>query len=267
MIERLIPFVLLGCSLLNIQYLVAEPVPVRHVEGLVHGFLLLRTLDGKTIAQGDLTEIANGEQVTAHLVFHFTDGSLHEETAVFSQSHIFHLLKDHLVQKGSTFKHPLDMSIDTEKREVTVRHTDIDGKEKTTTEQMDLPADLANGMTLTVVKNVLPTEPKTTVSMIAATPRPRLVHLVITPAGEESFSIGDSRRKAVRYEVKVEVGGVSGLVAHLLGKLPPPTHVWIHHGDAPAFVKSEGPMCVDCPVWRIELTTPVWSAATERPQQ
>jgi hypothetical protein len=149
MIERLIPFVLLGCSLLNIQYLVAEPVPVRHVEGLVHGFLLLRTLDGKTIAQGDLTEIANGEQVTAHLVFHFTDGSLHEETAVFSQSHIFHLLKDHLVQKGSTFKASAGY-VD--------RHRKTGGncpayrqrrKGKTTTEQMDLPADLANGMTLT----------------------------------------------------------------------------------------------------------------------
>ena len=255
----------MGCSLLSMQYLVAEPVPVRHVEGLVHGFLLLRTLDGTTIAHGDLTEIANGDQVTTHLVFHFKDGSLHDETAVFSQSHTFRLLKDHLAQKGPTFKHPLDMSIDTEKREVTVRYTDSDGKEKTTTDQMDLPADVANGMTLTVVKNILPTEPKKTVSMIAATPKPRLVQLVITPTGEESFSIGDSRRKAVRYEVKVEVGGVSGLVAHLFSKLPPPTHVWILHGDAPAFVKSEGPMCMECPVWRIELTTPVWSASAEHP--
>src|SRR5258708_5154204 len=65
--------------------LMAEEVRVRHTEGIVHGFLALRTLDGKTIAEGDMTESADGETVTNHLVFHFKDGSLHDETAVFSQ--------------------------------------------------------------------------------------------------------------------------------------------------------------------------------------
>jgi hypothetical protein len=32
-------------------------------------------------------------------------------------------------------------------------------------------------------------------------------------------------------------------------------------GDAPAFVKSEGPMCEDCPVWRTELVSPAWNKA------
>jgi hypothetical protein len=36
----------------------AEPVAVRHTEGLVHGFLVLRTLAGETLADGDLTQIA-----------------------------------------------------------------------------------------------------------------------------------------------------------------------------------------------------------------
>src|SRR5436190_74384 len=47
----------LPCLLLLTSPLFAEPVPVRHTEGLVHGFLVLRTIDGKTVAEGDQTEI------------------------------------------------------------------------------------------------------------------------------------------------------------------------------------------------------------------
>jgi hypothetical protein len=84
------------------------------------------------------------------------------------------------------------------------------------------------------------------------------VKLAITSQGEEPFSIGGSSRKATHYVVKVEIGGAAGLVAPLLGKQPPDTHVWILGGEAPAFVKSEGPLFFGGPVWRIELTSPVW---------
>jgi len=98
--------------------------------------------------------------------------------------------------------------------------------------------------------------------MVAATPKPRLVKLVVTPRGEEPFSIGGSRRKAIHYVIKVEIGGVAGVVAPLLGKQPPDIHVWILGGEAPAFVKSEGPLYLGGPIWRIELTSPVWPQVT-----
>ena len=66
----------------------AEPVVVRHVEGLVHGFLSLRSPEGKVLANGDLIQNARGDRVTSRLVFHFNDGSLSDETAVFSQRRI-----------------------------------------------------------------------------------------------------------------------------------------------------------------------------------
>ena len=72
------------------------------------------------------------------------------------------------------------------------------------------------------------------------------------------FSVGGSSRKAAHYVVHVEIGGAAGLVAPLLGKQPPDTHVWILGGEAPAFVKSEGPLFLGGPIWRIELTSPVW---------
>jgi hypothetical protein len=36
------------------------------------------------------------------------------------------------------------------------------------------------------------------------------------------------------------------------------THVWILGGEAPAFVKLEGPLYFGGPIWRIELASPVW---------
>jgi hypothetical protein len=126
------------------------------------------------------------------------------------------------------------------------------------TDRLDLPPDLANGMVLTLLKNMRPDASQMTVSMVASTPKPRLVKLAITSQGEEPFSIGNSSRKATHYVVKVEIGGAAGLVAPLLGKQPPDTHVWVLGGEAPAFVKSEGPLFFGGPVWRIELASPVW---------
>jgi hypothetical protein len=255
--------VLLWGGLLHPCTLNGESVRVSYKEGLIHGFLVLQTLEGKTLADGDLIQVAHGNRVTNHLVFHFADGSIHDETAVFSQGAVFRLLTDHLVQKGPAFPHPLELSFDALSGRTTVRYVDDAGKEKLATERLDLPSDVANGMVFTLLKNLPREAPQTKVSMVAATPKPRLVKLAITAEGEDTFRIGESSRQATRYVVKVEIGGVSGLLAPLLGKQPEDTHVWILHDDAPAFVKSEGPLYLGGPIWRIELTKPVWPARSE----
>lgn len=242
----------------------AEFVAVRHTEGLVRGFLVLRSLDGAILANGDLIQSARSDVVTSRLVFHFKDGSLQEETAVYSERGRFQLLSDHFIQRGPSFPQPLEVSIDARSGRVTVRHRD-GGKEKFIEERMQLPSDLANGMTLTLLKNIAPDAPSTTVSMLFATPKPRLVKLVITRAGDEQFSVGIASHKAARFNVKVEIGGLAGLIAPLLGKQPHDTSVWILGGEAPAFVKSEGPFYQGGPIWRIELASPVWPRASTRP--
>jgi hypothetical protein len=235
-----------------------QTLAVRHAEGLVHGFLILRTLDGTPLADGDLIQTTRGDRVTTRLVFHFKDGSIHDETAVYSQTQRFRLITDHLVQKGPTFPQPLEMSIDGSSGRITVRYTDEHGKEKVEAERLDIPPDLANGLILTLLKNVQTNAPPKTVSLIAATPKPRLVKLAITVAGDQPFATGGTARKATHYVLKVEIGGISGLVAPLLGKQPPDSHVWILGGEAPAFVKSEQPLYLGGPLWRIELVSPVW---------
>src|SRR5260221_14360417 len=124
----------------------AAPVVVRHTEGLVHGFLVLSSMDGTPLAQGDLIQVAAANnQVTNHLVFRFKDGSVRDETAVYSQRGSFRLLSYHLTQNGPAFEQRSEMSFDTSKGEVTVRYTDA-GKERVATDQMELPPDIANGM-------------------------------------------------------------------------------------------------------------------------
>ena len=55
--------------------------------------------------------------------------------------------------------------------------------------------------------------------------------------------------------VRVEIGGVAGWLAHLLGKQPPDMHAWVLEGEAPAFVKLEGPLYTGGPIWRIQLAS------------
>lgn len=244
-----------------------EVVTVRHTEGVVHGFLVLRTLDGKALADGDLIQTARGTTVTSRLVFRFKDGSVHDETAVFSQRRHFRLLTDHLVQKGPTFPKALDMSIDVAKGEVVVRYADDDGKEKIETEHLQLDADLANGLILTLLKNVRPDAPPKSVTFVVATPKPQLVKLEVGVAGRERFSTGGAARTATHYVLEVDIGGLKGLIAPLVGKQPPDSHVWILGGKAPAFVKSEQPFYMGGPVWRIELVSPAWPrSAGSNPQ-
>jgi len=40
-----------------------------------------------------------------------------------------------------------------------------------------------------------------------------------------------------------------------MGKQPADTHVWVLGGEAPAFVKAEGPLYVGGPIWRIQLAS------------
>lgn len=239
----------------------AGPVTVRYKEGLLHGFLVLSNLDGTAIAEGDLTQTLHGNRITSHLIYRFKDGSRQEETVVFDERRYFRLVSYKLLQKGPTFQHASEMTIDASTGQVTVHYTDDDGKEKTESERMKLPPDLCNGLVLTLLKNVPPDSVPLELPMIVATPKPRLVKLAISTPGKEPFSLAGVAREAQHYVIKVQIGGVMGLVAPLLGKQPPDAHVWVLGGEAPAFVKSESLAYMGGPVWRTELVAPVFPRA------
>jgi len=240
----------------------AKLVPVRQLEGEVRGFVALGTLEGAVIADGDSIQVTHGHEVTNRLSLRFKDGSLQEETAVFTQNGHFHLLADHLVQKGPVFKQPIDLTIDGSTGMVTVVYQDGHGETKRETSRLELPPDLANGIVSIVLKNLAPGTQSATASMVVATPKPLLIKLAITAAGEDSFSTGAAVHKAIRYRVKVDIGGVRGVLARLLGKQPLDTLVWVLGGDCPTYLKSEGQSFAGGPVWRMELVSPTWPQST-----
>jgi hypothetical protein len=236
-------------------------------EGLVHGFLVLERLDGTVVANGDLLQTSRGDVVTSRLVFHFTDGSLHDDTAEFSQGTEFRLRRDHLIQKGPSFPRTIDQVVDVRTGRATVRYSDEHGAEKSDTADIShLKDPLGNGLLLVVLKNIRAGAVPPKMSLVVATPTLRVVTLDITGSGRSAFTTGTERREANEYTVKMDLGGLTGLVAPLVGKQPPDSRVWILSGSAPAFVQSEQPLYAGGPVWRIALSAPRFeSPKVERP--
>ena len=235
----------------------AEPVAVRYTEGSLRGFLVLRSLDDKVLADGEVTQTVRGDRVTAKLVFRFRDGSTHEETTVYSQRDQFQLISDRVVQKGPSFPQPLEMTLEATGK-VTVSYQDDKGAQQTATDHFAAPPDLANGIVPKLLMNARPEAMPQSFSLMAATPTPRMVKLLVTPAGPERFTVAGSPREATHYVLKVEIGGVAGVLAPIVGKQPPDSHVWIANGEVPVFVRAEQPLYAGGPVWRIELASPAW---------
>ena len=238
----------------------ADLVPVRYVQGSFHGFLELLSEGGVVVASGDSMQYVRGGRITAETIFRFKDGSVDDETTVYTQHRTFHLISDHHVQKGPSFPHPMDVMIETGSGTITVRSTDKDGKEEVKTDHMTLPADLANGLIPVVVENMQPAQPQATVEMVVMTPKPRVVKLVISDVAEQRCLIVGTERKATHYQIKIELGGVVGVIAPLVGKAPPDIQVWVIPGKAPTFAREEGPLYAEGPMMTIQLASPAWPA-------
>ena len=232
----------------------ADPIPVRYPQGSAHGFVVLKTLEGKRIATGDVTQSLHDDRVTSHLDLRFRDGSVDDETTVFSQRGVFRLISDHHVQRGPSFPKPIDVLIDALTGRITSRTKD--GKIKQ--DHLDLPPDVSNGLPPNLLMNILPATPETKLAFVAPTAKPRLIHVSIKPAGEVPFTVGGVKRKAIDYALHVELGGVTGAVAPLIGKQPADYHIWILGGASPAFIREEGALYEGGPIWRIEQISPTF---------
>lgn len=234
----------------------AAPIPVRFPEGSIHGFLILRTQDGKFLAQGDLLEIARGAEVHKTTVFRFKDGSLFEETAVFSQEGVYKLLSYRLDQHGPAFAEDVLLSMEraTGKYRVEIQARG-GGPAKILEGTLDLPADAYNGMIPTVLKD-LPKGTGGTIHFVAFSPEPKVIELEMAPSGEHTMMIGELEVKANHYVLKARLGAWLTFLSKVLGRVPPDANVWVIDGDVPAFVGFEGQLFPTDPVWRIDLVSP-----------
>ena len=156
----------------------AAPIAVRFPEGIAHGFLLVRSLAGETIGQGEMTQVVKeGDLVDSHLVFTFKDGSLHDEKVTFSQQRVFTMLRYHLVQRGPSFPDQIEVSIDRRTAEYKVRSkAGEEGKQEVLAGAFTLPDDVYNGIFVTMLLN-LPKGASETVNFLAFTPTPEVIKL------------------------------------------------------------------------------------------
>src|SRR5215510_1809040 len=102
--------------------LASSPVRVLFQEGVTRAFPVVRSLSGQKLAQGDLVQVARGDQVDSRMTFRFADGSLYDEHVVFSQNGVFNLLRYRIVQRGPSFPESIDASVDRETGRYEVRY-------------------------------------------------------------------------------------------------------------------------------------------------
>jgi len=229
-----------------------QPIPVHHVQGTTHAFLILRAESGTTLGYGELLQIVHGDRVKSRLTYHFRDGSIDDDTTMFSQGTAFHLISDHHIQHGPFFSKNSDVLVE-ESGNVSVRTSDKDGKEKVETSHIDLPPNVSNGFTGTMLLSASPKAGAFKLSLVAPMGKGRLIQLSIGVAGEEPFSpVLGVRRKATIFRVHPELGGVMGVVAPMVGQQPKDVFIWILEGEVPGLVREIGPLEQGGPVVSVE---------------
>ena len=237
----------------------AEPVPVRFVEGVTRGFLTVHTLDGKSLGQGDITQLSRNGRLESRMVLRFLDGSLHDEEVVFTQNKVFALVTYKLTQRGPSFPEAIQVSLTRETGEYVVQSRKGD-KDQEDRGKLEVPPDTYNGLLLTLVRN-LPSGQSASVHLVAWTPKPRLIGLDITPAGEDPGKVGAETRPSRRYQMRPRLGLLLGTAAKIMGKTPPDQFCWVLADPVPAFVACEAPLASGGPIWRIGVVSPTRRAA------
>ena len=244
----------------------AAPVAVGFSEGVTHGFLLVRSLGGEILGQGEITQVVKEDDlVESQLVFRFKDGSLHDEKVAFSQQRVFTMISYRLVQRGPSFPNQIDVSVDRGAAAYKVRSmVGENEKEEVLSGKVDLPKDVYNGMLIIVSKNLQKGVDKT-VSVIAFTPTPQVVTMQLRSIDEHKVQIGEASSKATQYVFSPQIGMIRELVGKATGKLPAEFHYkcWMMVNEAPSFVQFEGPLQLMGPIVRIELVSPRLPAQLE----
>lgn len=236
-------------------------VPVRYSQGTVHGFIQLRSDQDSLLAEGDLLQVAGDSTIESRMVLRFADKSYFEEATTFTQHKVFRMVAYHLVQRGPAFDPQLDAVLSRDGQYAVVSRQGQ--KEDRDAGQLELPEDVSNGLPVVLAMN-LHRGDTADVHLVAFTPKPRLIGLRIAFAGMDTVTIGGHAEPTAHFVLSPQLGALTGFFAKLLGKLPSDGHVWIDLDRVPGFVGYEGPLFMG-PVWRLRLSTPVWSGKSLKP--
>jgi hypothetical protein len=218
----------------------AERISVKHIQCPMHRFMVAHSEAGKIIANGEFSQVVQGDEVTMRLTYHFVDGSIDDETTTYRQQGTFRLVRNHHIEKGPFFAKPVDFAVEAATGIATSRTIDKNGKIHVESEHINLPDDLANGFVGTLLLNVPHNATPFRVGMLAPVGGGRLIRILISPEGEQPFHRSGQTFTATVFRIHPELGGIVGVVASLIGLQPKDVMVWVLEGDEPAVVRIVG---------------------------
>jgi hypothetical protein len=231
----------------------AERISVKHIQRPMQRSMVARSEAGKIIANGEFSQVVQGDEVTMRLTYHFVDGSIDDETTTYRQQGTFQLVRNHHIQKGPFFSKPVDYSVEAATGIATSRTEDKDGKIHVESHHIDLPDDLANGFVGTLLLNAPQDVTPFRVGMLAPVGSGRLIQLLISSEGEQPFHTAGQTLKATVFRIHPELGGIVGVIARLIGLQPKDVMVWVMEGEEPAVVRIVGQLGGYGPVVNSEL--------------
>ena len=231
----------------------AQRVAVRYPQGSVHGFLTVHSEDGANIGYGESIQSVSGDRTTMRTTLHFRDGSLDDETAVYTQHRVIAFVSDHHIQRGPFFKTAIDEKVDAN-GQVSITTTGEDGKVKQESSHIDLPPDLSNGIVAPILYNIPHGSAGISVGMVLPVGKGRVIRLHITPDSTASFTaVEGATRTANIYRIKLDLGGIVGVVAPMIGKQPADVMLWVLEGPAPVVVREDAQLSEGGPIISIRL--------------
>ena len=120
-------------------------------------------------------------------------------------------------------------------------------------------------MLAALLANLSPTAAGAKVGMVAPVGKGRLVKLSIFPDAPAKFTEVGVTYPATVFRIHIELGGVAGVVAPIIGKQPGDLFVWIAEGPAPQLVRMVGALADGGPIVSIELSGATFPHSDEQP--
>jgi hypothetical protein len=249
-------------ALLLAASLSAGGVPTRWVEGTLRGFPVVRTPDGRAIADGSLIQSIENGKLHAQAVYDFRDGRRIREETVLEQHPLLRQLSwSWEEQRGKDVVR--SYSVDLTTGHATVRKHGSDG-----VDSWDDHLDGTKGAFVGVgfmyaVKNLtqrLDDGEKIGLTAVVFTPKPRTVTVTISRDEVGELTMAGRKLPAERYVIHPEVPWIARLFVKA-----PDQYLWFYRPPPPMFLRADIPLAEpNDPMIRIELIPGAESRAVGR---
>jgi len=232
------------------------------LEGALHGFPAMRSLDGKKLADGDFAQWIEGGRLHIRILYEFGEGRRVEERAAFRQS-------PELVQEewslremrgGELYRH---FEVDFRSGAASAKKRE-EGGLREWTGKLETPSGRAFAgfgftMALKALRERLMRGERVELRAAAFTPKPRLVEVELRHGGLDRMRMGGRLLRGDRFIVHAKIPWIATLFVDA-----PDHRIWLTNPAPAGFLRWEGPLAEPGdPVIRVDLLPGGESGAAE----